>query len=162
MLGSNARVYATAAIAAVTAIVACAPAVGLSPTSTLVDALEPIPVGPAVVGLMETFELAVGASADVEGLGRVTFEAVTNDSRCAVICIRAGEAIVELSLEKEDRRVTLAVPPERPGGDIDLGPRYTLQALGIRPAPESTVRIASEEYRLRATVTDRGGVATPG
>ncbi|HET9140723.1 hypothetical protein [Actinophytocola sp.] len=83
---------------------------------------------PKVITVGSTFTLDLGESATVRGRGvRVTFWAVTNDSRCrpGQVCIWEGDATVHLSLTRRHRTVPVT---------LHTSTRFntTADALGLR------------------------------
>ena len=97
----------------------------------------------------EPTELAPGQSV-VIAAGRVTFEAITNDSRCPVdvVCVWEGEAVVRLRLdpsgEGPGRTVDLKTPGDR---SVPFG-GMVVELLEVTPAPRSTQPIPSASYRV--------------
>jgi hypothetical protein len=101
------------------------------------------------------FELRPGETITVAGTGQtVTFEAVTEDSRCpiGVMCVWAGNARVKIRLgvAGQDSSVTL---------NTQLEPRWIaigklrLELKSVTPHPQAGASIAPDAYRvtLRAT-----------
>ncbi len=139
---------ATAATAAATATTAAATATAAAATGDTAGAAA------AVVPLGETFSLAVGESATIDGEDLVlTFDGVPRDNRCPkdVQCIVAGAATVVLTAESggaagrgEGRELTFDVPP----GGTAMGPFDGLEitVVKVEPAAISTRRIEAEEY----------------
>lgn len=110
--------------------------------------------GPSEVPLGEPFELAPGDSAAVEGL-TVSFQAVTQDSRCPidVVCVWQGDASVLLSLE------AAAEPAATRELHTGIEPRetsfasYVVRLVSVAPAPRSSAKIEPEDYRVTLLVT---------
>jgi hypothetical protein len=105
----------------------------------------------------EEFTLAPGQTAGVEGTNlRLTFEKVSEDSRCPVdvTCIWEGDAVVVLKVKTEADEVTREVhtqggePRSRkaPAGD------YVVTLVKLEPAPRSTAPIEPSAYRATLLV----------
>lgn len=118
---------------------------------------------PVRVQLGETFALAIGQSAEVQGrdLG-VTFKDVISDSRCPVdvYCVWAGEATVVLEVisgvQREDIEMSML------GGDsvtIELD-GYEITAVALTPHRLADQSIERGDYRLEMTIEEIG--AGPG
>ena len=104
----------------------------------------------------ETFELKSGESRQLadENL-RVGFEGVTEDSRCpaGVQCVWAGDAVVELTLEKPptaaDRRLL------HTNGRFARETEYAgliVRLVALEPQPREGATIAPGDYRLKLVV----------
>ena len=120
-------------------LAACASGGGTAPTS-------PTP------GVNEEFTLAPGQAATVKDAQvRITFERVTDDSRCPtdVTCIWEGDATVVLRIKETADEVTREVhtqgdPPrsrKAPAGD------YVVTLVRLDPMPRSTAPIEASAYR---------------
>jgi hypothetical protein len=120
-------------------LAACASGGGTAPTSPT----------PAV---NEEFILAPGQTATVkDALVRITFERVSEDSRCPtdVTCIWEGDATVVLRIKETADEVTREVhtqgdaPRSRkaPAGD------YVVTLVRLDPMPRSTAPIEASAYR---------------
>ena len=89
-------------------------------------------------------ELTVGSGLSFMNEITVVFEGVSQDSRCpeGVQCVRAGEALVDLSLqargELEDRQVQLVIAPGGSASTRFAGFMVTLTALEPDPPPQRT------------------------
>ncbi len=104
------------------------------------------------VPLGETFSLAVGESAAIDGEDlRLTFDGVSRDNRCPkdVQCIVAGAATVVL-IDGEGRELTVDVPP---GGDagVELD-GYRITVVSVDPQTVSTRRIEPDDYVVTVVV----------
>src|SRR5215510_7023643 len=67
-----------------------------------------LPRTPTQAPLGQPFDVGAGKTASVDGTGlRITFEAVTADSRCpsTAICVWQGDAAVALRLARDSRTV---------------------------------------------------------
>ena len=101
------------------------------------------------------FNLAVGKSATISGTGyRITFNRVTEDSRCPVDvqCVWAGDAKIELTISRAsvpgDTRVISLTPPnsETTAGDVKI------RFVSLAPAPRQSEPPASRAYVARLMV----------
>lgn len=127
------------ALCGLTLLAGCAPMVGAS-----------APQAAANPAFGEPFTLQAGETARV-GSDRVgvTFDAVVSDSRCPVDvqCIRAGEAVVRVSVARGDQApgtVELATAPNRDRAAVG---EYLLALTRVLPEPNTTVRITASDYR---------------
>lgn len=107
--------------------------------------------------LGEAFELRPGeAAAIADELLVVTFEGVSSDSRCPsnVVCIRAGEGVVELALRRlpsTTGRLTLKTDPlDETTGRFE---GYAVRLDTLQPYPAAPEPIPAADYRVRLTVT---------
>jgi len=108
--------------------------------------------GPTEVELEEDFTLAIGKSAAIEGTGiTVTFLDLLEDSRCPInaICVRAGNAKVQLGL-RDPRRVAEVNIPDQPRGEF-VG-QVEIRLMELTPEPEVGKQVDKGDYRatLRA------------
>ena len=105
----------------------------------------------------EEFTLAPGQTATVNGASvRLTFERVSEDSRCPVdvTCIWEGDAVVVLRVKTDADEVTREVhtqggePRSRkaPVGD------YVVTLVKLEPAPRSSAPIEAAAYRATLVV----------
>ena len=107
------------------------------------------------VPLNGDFELAAGETTTVAGTGQtVTFDAVTEDSRCptGVMCVWAGNARVRLRLGVAGRDSAVTLNTGLEPHAIDIG-KIRLELKAVTPHPEAGKSIAPDTYRvtLRAT-----------
>ncbi len=107
-------------------------------------------------GVEESFSLAVGETASVEGIDfSLRFAAVTRDSRCPkdVSCIVAGEAVVVFvaRVGAEDSELTFNVPPG--GKDEQAFDRFTIAIVELEPETDSTKKIDASDYVATVVVT---------
>lgn len=109
----------------------------------------------------EQFSVSLGEKINVgdEPL-TIGFESVVQDSRCAsdVVCIRAGEAVVQMTFSRPDQqeqKFTLATPPsslqEHPFIRVIEG--YRIELVGLEPYPRSDKTIADRNYRVTLIIT---------
>jgi hypothetical protein len=98
------------------------------------------------------FDLAIGQTAALEGTDyRITFNRVTEDSRCPVdvTCVWAGDAKIELVISRsgtpDDTRVVSLAPPNSEVAVGDLRIRF----VSLAPAPRQSQQPASRAYVAR-------------
>ena len=105
----------------------------------------------------EEFTLAPGQTAAINGAGvRVTFERVSEDSRCPVdvTCIWEGDAVVVLKVKTDAEEVTREVHTQ--GGEprsrkAPVG-EYVVTLVRLEPAPRSGAPIDPAAYRATLMV----------
>jgi hypothetical protein len=108
------------------------------------------------VKLGETFDLRASESAAVaDELLVVTFDRVSSDSRCplGVLCIRAGEGVVQLDLRRlpsNTKQVTLKTDPVAETEARFEG--YEVQLLELLPHPVAGESIPAGDYVARLSV----------
>ncbi len=110
---------------------------------------------PTEVAVGQEFVLAPGDTALVAGGGpRIRFVKVLQDSRCPsdVVCVRAGEVVVELTIA-DGSTETVSLQP----GQSTARDGYTVILVTVDPYPKSTERIEPSQYR--ATLRVEGGGA---
>jgi len=106
---------------------------------------------PPVVAEGADFVLKVGDKARIGEAGpAVAFKGVPQDSRCATDtqCIQAGEAVVALTVDGTDVRVT--VPRDGQGAATAAG--FAITVSDLEPLPSSTRNIDPEQYRATLRV----------
>lgn len=106
------------------------------------------PTQPDRVPKNEPFDLRIGESALTTDDIRIKFDTVRSDSRCPsdVNCVRAGEAVIALSLSKEGE-----IPV---GRELDTTParssttflNFTITLSQLQPYPRSDRQIRPEDY----------------
>lgn len=111
----------------------------------------PVPTPFPQVAVGRPFELKVGQTIELSGAQLlITFKRVANDSRCPidVVCIRAGDATVELSLSAKGQSTELAVVigPERPGAATVTFAGYRITGQGLIPAPRAGTSVPQADY----------------
>ena len=101
------------------------------------------------------FDLAVGKSATITGTDyRITFNRVTEDSRCPVDvrCVWAGDAKIELTISRSsavgDTRVISLTPPNSEATVGDLKIRF----VSLAPTARQSEPPASRAYIARLMV----------
>lgn len=102
------------------------------------------------------FSLPVGKTATVNGTSvRITFNRVTDDSRCPVDvqCVWAGDAKIELTITGQggpaDAKVISITPPNNEATSGNLRIRF----VGLAPAPKQSEPGASRAYIAQLIVT---------
>jgi hypothetical protein len=106
--------------------------------------------------LEQSARLKVGEALQIGGARTsLTFVRVERDSRCPrdARCIRAGEAVVVVSLREDDGAVstlTFEVPPG--GGASQPFHGYRIEVVGLDPQAETDVEIAQDDYVVTIAV----------
>ena len=106
------------------------------------------PTQPDRVPKDKPFDLRIGESALTTDDVRIKFDTVRSDSRCPsdVNCVRAGEAVIALTLSKEGE-----IPV---GRELDTTParssttflNFTITLSQLQPYPRSDRQIRPEDY----------------
>jgi len=113
--------------------------------------------------------LAPGDTMDIQGVLRLRFDAVVNDSRCAVdvVCVTAGDAVVRVSLGFINPAILapivlleLHAGPPGPASAAAYGYRVTLRQLD--PEPRAGVAIAPGDYRAEIEIATDAASAGQG
>jgi hypothetical protein len=104
--------------------------------------------GPSQTPLGQPFELRAGSSAAVEGGLKVTFERVASDSRCPMdaLCVRAGEALVALTISQDGRNAAARELRTDAAGSETSYLGYSIKLLALAPYPRSDRQILPEDY----------------
>jgi hypothetical protein len=108
--------------------------------------------GPSAA-LRQPVELAPGQTAQVGPL-RITFTAVSADSRCPVdvVCVWEGDAVAELTVSQPTGAVeTRELHTSSPRSTTYDG--FQIELVRLEPVPRSTRTIPPESYRLVVRVT---------
>jgi hypothetical protein len=103
------------------------------------------------------FDLQVGATATLSDGLRIRFERVRSDSRCPLdaLCVRAGEAIIDVALSASDGSVEVReMRTNAPGSQISYA-QHTIQLTALAPFPRSTQQIDPRDYVATFVVTLR-------
>ena len=102
------------------------------------------------------FSLPLGQTAALSGTGyRITFDRVTEDSRCPadVVCVWAGDARIQLTIQRStapaDVRIASLTPPNTEVVSGDLKIRF----VSLAPAPRSSEPSESRKYVARLLVS---------
>jgi hypothetical protein len=102
------------------------------------------------------FALPLGKTASVNGnSARITFNKVTDDSRCPVdvVCVWAGDAKVELAISRDgspaDTRVISITSPDNEAVSGNL----RIRLVGLAPAPRQSEPSARRAYIAQLIVT---------
>lgn len=110
---------------------------------------------PTEVKLDQEFEITPGATVRVAGTSQtVTFESVTEDSRCPtdVTCVWAGNARVRLRVRSADRDSSLGLNTTLEPRAATIG-AVRLELKGLTPVPRAGSPVPSASYRARLVVT---------
>jgi len=102
-----------------------------------------------------TFSLPVGATAAVSGnSARITFNRVTNDSRCPidVVCVWAGDAPIQLTIARDGSTETRTLSMIAPNNEVVVGD-LRIRFVGLTPAPKQAEPPASRAYVAQLVVT---------
>ena len=102
-----------------------------------------------------TFSLPVGRTAAVSGNGaRITFNRVTNDSRCPidVVCVWAGDAPIELTIASEGSTQTRTLSTIAPNNEVVVG-NLRIRFVGLTPAPKQSEPPSTRAYVAQLVVT---------
>ena len=101
------------------------------------------------------FNLAAGQTATLSGTGyRITFDRVTEDSRCPidVVCVWAGDAKIQLTIARStapaDIRVLGLTPPNSETDSNGVRIRF----VSLAPAPRQSEPSGSRQYVARLVV----------
>lgn len=101
------------------------------------------------------FNLPLGQTAALSGTGfRITFNRVTEDSRCPidVVCVWAGDAKIQLTIDRStapaDIRILGLTPPN---SESDLN-GVRIRFVSLAPAPRQSESAAKREYVARLVV----------
>ena len=112
------------------------------------------PTRRAAIG--QSFELRVGETATLEEEGlTIGFTGVTNDSRCPidVVCIRAGDATLRLTLRRAPQPATV-VEVKTPGLPDAVYDGYSIEVRTLLPAPRAATPTDPNSY-IATLVVDR-------
>lgn len=102
-----------------------------------------------------TFSLPVGRTAAVSGnSARITFNRVTNDSRCPIdaVCIWAGDAPIELTIVSEGSTQTRTLSTIAPNNEVVVG-NLRIRFVGLTPAPKQSEPPSTRAYVAQLVVT---------
>ena len=101
------------------------------------------------------FDVALGQTAALSGTGyRITFDRVTEDSRCPidVVCVWAGDARIQLTISRStvpaDIRILGLTPPNSETDSNGVRIRF----VSLAPAPRQSEPSASRRYVARLVV----------
>lgn len=110
-------------------------------------------------GLGQEFTLSIGQSAQIEGESlQVRFEEVLEDSRCATGATCIWEGRVSIAVEITDNGSSYRMVLIQPGlSDLYTSETYKEYKLTfkVNPYPELGTEIATGNYRLLLTVSER-------
>jgi hypothetical protein len=112
---------------------------------------------PSQQPLGQPFDLRPGASAAVEGGLKVTFERVPSDSRCPMdaLCIRAGEALVALTVSQDGRNAAARELRTDGAGSETSYLGFSIKLIALAPYPRSDRQILPEDYVATLAVASR-------
>jgi len=112
------------------------------------------PTGPGRTPLGEPFDLRAGSTAAIDGGLKLTFERVSADSRCPMdaLCIRAGEALVALTVSEDGRNASARELRTDPAGAETTYQGYAIKLHALAPYPRSDRQILPDEYVATLTV----------
>ena len=107
------------------------------------------------VPLDQDFELALGKTVAIAGTAQqVTFDAVTEDSRCPTdaVCVWAGNARVSLRVTAAgtDSSIALNTGSEPRSATVN---RIRVELRGLIPAPRAATTTPPDAYRATLRVT---------
>ena len=94
------------------------------------------------------FDLKVGATATLSGRLRIRFDGVRSDSRCPLdaLCVRAGEAIIDVSLAASNGSVEVRQMRTDITGSRITYADHMIQLTALAPYPRSTQQIDPRDY----------------
>ena len=109
---------------------------------------------PGDTRLGQPFELRSGASAILDGGLTITFDRVASDSRCPMdaLCIRAGDAIVAVSISQGAGGPVRRELHTDPVGSEASYLVYSIKLLSLAPYPRSDLQIGPGDYVATLTV----------
>ena len=112
---------------------------------------------PGRTPLGQPFELRAGSSAAVEGGLQIIFERVPSDSRCPMdaLCIRAGEALVALTLSQDGRNAVSRELRTDGATSETTYQGYSIKLIALAPYPRSDRQILPEDYVATLAVASR-------
>ena len=115
--------------------------------ATLSCACAAHPAQPSVP-LQQPFDLRVGAAATLPDGVKVRFDGVTSDSRCPldVVCVRAGEGVVAVSLSQMAGTPVQRELRTTPGASETTYAAHVIKLVALAPYPKSTQPIQPAEY----------------
>lgn len=101
------------------------------------------------------FSLPVGRTAELSGSGvRITFNRVTNDSRCPidVTCVWAGDARIELAVARDGSADVRALSMIAPNNEVVVG-NLRIRFVGLTPAAKQADPPSSRAYVAQLVIT---------
>jgi hypothetical protein len=112
---------------------------------------------PGDTPLGQPFELRAGTAAVLDGGLKVTFERVPSDSRCPMdaLCIRAGEALVALTISQDGRNAVARELRTDSAGSETSYSGYSIRLIGLAPYPRSDRQILPDDYVATLAVASR-------
>jgi hypothetical protein len=106
--------------------------------------------------LGQQFTVRYGQTVALEDGTTISFDSVTEDSRCAsdTECVQAGQVAVNVTLTVAGAPQAFTVIQQGIDEPVDTAiGGYTIRLLEVRPEPKSTAPIVTEEYRLKVVIT---------
>jgi len=101
------------------------------------------------------FNLALGKTAALSGTGyRITFDRVTEDSRCPidVVCVWAGDAKIRLIIDRSTAPADIRILGlTQPNSESDLN-GVRIRFVSLAPAPRQSEPSANRQYVARLVV----------
>jgi hypothetical protein len=106
------------------------------------------PTRPDRVPQGEPFSLRVGESALTADELRIRFDTVRSDSRCPmdVMCVRAGEAVIALTLSREGESGVGREVETTPARSTTEYLNFSITLSSLQPYPRSDRPIQSADY----------------
>ncbi|HJQ11022.1 MAG TPA: hypothetical protein VJ840_08325 [Gemmatimonadaceae bacterium] len=95
------------------------------------------------------FSLPVGQSATLSGTGyRITFDRVTEDSRCPVdaVCVWAGDAKIQLTISRSTAPAEIRIAGLTPPNSEVVSDNLKIRFVALSPAPRTTEPATSRAY----------------
>lgn len=107
--------------------------------------------------LRQPFDLRIGATATLADGVKVSFDAVTSDSRCPLdaVCVWAGEAVVSVSLSPTAGAQVQRELRTTPGASEATYAAHIVRLVALAPYPRSTEPIRPADYVATLTVDTR-------
>lgn len=101
------------------------------------------------------FNLALGQTAALSGTAyRITFDRVTEDSRCAVdvVCVWAGDAKIQLTISSSTAPANIQIVSLTPPNSEVVSGTLKIRFVALAPAPKSSQPSESRKYVARLVV----------
>ena len=101
------------------------------------------------------FSLPLGQTAALSGTGyRITFDRVTEDSRCPVdvVCVWAGDAKIQLTIQRSTAPADIQIASLTPPNTEVVSGNLKIRFVGLAPAPRSSEPSESRKYVARLVV----------
>ena len=101
------------------------------------------------------FNLALGQTAALSGTAyRITFDRVSEDSRCAVdvVCVWAGDAKIQLTISSSTAPANIQIVSLTPPNSEVTSGNLKIRFVSLAPAPKSSEPRESRKYVARLLV----------